>query len=77
MAVKLTKAQARALGVSADSEGTGPPISAPPARKRKPKEPYHTRCRTCGEEFRSLSAEERHLMEHRHARYDIVDSGIR
>lgn len=69
--VHLTAAQARALGLSAP-EGRGVRRKAKPVRKRKPKRAYHTRCTTCGEEFRSAAAEERHLDEHRHARYELV-----
>jgi hypothetical protein len=64
MAVRLTPAQARAIGVD----------TAAPKRttRRAAAGPYHTRCTRCGEEFTTEAAEERHLIAAHHARYELV-----
>ena len=84
MSVKLTPAQARKLGIATGAGkgrrgGSQPPNEqsaerpAPSRSTRKTaKGRYHTRCKTCGEEFRTIAAEDRHLKEHHHARYELV-----
>lgn len=66
MAARLTKAEAKKLGIVVEQQ----------ARKRTTrktaKAAYHTQCVTCGERFDSEAAEERHLVEHHHARYELV-----
>ena len=61
---RITAAQARALG-----------IDAPKAKQRTTRKeatgPYRTRCTTCGEEFTSMAAEDRHVTDTLHARYAI------
>lgn len=44
---------------------------AVPASSAK-REPYHTRCVKCAEEFRTQAAEHRHLLETEHRRYELV-----
>ena len=64
-AAKLTPAEARRLGID---------VPAKPARttRKTAAGPYHTRCRECGAEFTSEAAEDRHIVEHHHARYELV-----
>jgi len=71
MPVKLTAAQLRALELAVTAN-IDLHKQAKPARKRKPKIPYHSRCARCGEQFTTMAAEERHLIEHRHARFEIL-----
>jgi len=89
MAVNLTAAQARRLGLVGRGPAPAPtPVLAhrpgdPPVPPSKPARttrrvargaPYHTRCTRCGAEFHTEAAEERHLIEHHHARYQLVTS---
>jgi hypothetical protein len=64
-AARITAAEARRLG-----------IDTPAARKRTTRRTaparYHTRCTRCGATFRTEAAEERHLISHHHARYELV-----
>ena len=71
-AVKLTPAQARALGIDPPDAVTA--ASAPARRARRPAGPahYHTVCHNCGEVFTTQAAETRHLDATRHARYELV-----
>lgn len=64
MTVRLTAAQARALGVEAKGK----------VRRRTTVkgEPYHTICTTCRTEFHTQAAEDRHLVDTRHARFELV-----
>lgn len=67
MPAHLTPAQARALG-----------IDTPATRTRAPKDrrtadgPYLTECADCGERFITRAAEDRHVRDTRHARYQLV-----
>jgi hypothetical protein len=61
IAVKLTPAQAKALGVDTKSKRT---------TRKTAKAKYHTRC-SCGEEFHSEAAETRHVAAGHH-RFDLV-----
>lgn len=66
MTVRITAAQARALGVD-------PKIGRTRTVKRAVKgTPYHTQCVTCGEEFTIQAAEDRHLAATRHFRYRLL-----
>jgi hypothetical protein len=62
---RITAAQAKALG-----------IDVPTKKKRTTRKtgvgPYHTRCRTCGEEFTTMASEDRHVHDFHHVRYDLV-----
>ncbi|MCD6056486.1 MAG: hypothetical protein K0Q89_16 [Thermomicrobiales bacterium] len=68
MSVHLTPDQARKLGIDVK------------ATKRKKTTGRHapaaecsdTRCCTCGEIFTTIAAEDRHVVETRHARYESV-----
>ena len=67
MAAHLTEAEARALKL---------PVKAArvrTTRKALTGQPYHSRCNSCGEEFRTIAAEDRHLRDASHARYEWID----
>ena len=64
-AARLTAAEARRLGID-----PGPARRS--TRKVARGAPYHTRCKTCGEEFTTEASEERHLVAEHHARYELV-----
>lgn len=62
MPVKLTPAQAKALGVDTKQK----------VRVRKTaKGRYHTVCKGCGEEFHTAASEDRHVAEG-HNRFELV-----
>jgi len=63
MAARLSKAEAKALGL---------PVPAPTKTRREASGPYLTVCRTCGEEFTTMAAETRHLVDTHHARYEVI-----
>ena len=66
MTVKLTAAQARALGLDAGKQRT---------TKRVVKGGgYHTRCEACGDEFTTAASEDRHVQAG-HARFSLVLDG--
>lgn len=62
MSVRLTPAQAAKLGI-----GTPP---ATTRDRRQSRGPYHTRC-TCGEEFRTIAAEDDHVSAG-HNRFELI-----
>lgn len=65
MTVKLTPAQAKALGLDIPS--------ASGRDRRVAPGPYHTRCHTCSEEFRTMASEDRHHAANpEHRRYEVV-----
>jgi len=68
MTARISAKEAKALGLSAPD--------AKPAKKRTTRKtgsgPYHTRCKTCGEEFTTAASEDRHVHETHHARYELV-----
>ena len=67
MIARMTAAQARAAGIDLST--------ARPAKvrtRRVAKGHYHTRCHTCGDEFNTMAAEDRHLNDTGHRRYAIV-----
>lgn len=75
MPVKLTPAQAKALGITAAAVAV--PASARPRVRRGGDArvgpvPYHTICAGCGEHFSTRAAETRHLDATRHACYQLV-----
>ena len=65
MTVRITPAQARALGVDT-------PNSRRRSTRRTASGPYRTRCTTCGDVFVSEAAETRHLDDTGHGRYELV-----
>jgi hypothetical protein len=66
MAVHLTAAQARALGVDAKAK-------ARTTRRTARGAPYFTVCKACGFESRTQAAEDRHLAANPgHCRYELV-----
>jgi hypothetical protein len=65
MPIKLTPAQAKALGLETKTKIRR-------TRKAVTGEPYHSRCVACGDEFRSIAAEDRHVDDTKHARYEVV-----
>ena len=72
MPVKLTPAQAKALGVSTDAAEPGAPRRRRGGGRRRAPDPYHTVCQDCGEHFHTAAAETRHLNQTRHACYQLV-----
>ena len=69
MTVHMTAAEFRALGRE------GQDVDVQPAKvrvRRTAKGPYHTVCRACSMEFNTKAAEDRHVVETRHARYEMV-----
>ena len=75
----MTKAEAKRLGIV--FEGTSGPsgagdvgpgaVTARPRVRREAKGAYHTRCVECDERFDTVAAEDRHLDETKHARYEL------
>lgn len=65
MTAKLTEREAAALG-----------LIDKPARKRGIRKEasgrYRTCCVTCGQQFTTIAAENRHLLESLHCRYEVV-----
>lgn len=76
MTVRLTAAQAKALGVFDQGDpDTFPDLGKPKRTTRRTVrgDPYFTRCRACGFESRTLAAEDRHLAANpEHRRYELV-----
>jgi hypothetical protein len=66
MPAHLTSAEARALGLPA------PPGRGSTKDRRTAGGPYLTICKSCGDQFTSMAAEDRHLHETKHIRYDII-----
>ena len=66
MTARLTVAEARALGL------TSAAVKPKRTTRKVGRGPYHTRCRTCGDEFISAAAEDRHVIAARHWRYELV-----
>ena len=64
MTVRLTPAEARRLGID-------PTPTRTRTTRREAAGPYHTRCTTCGDEFTTIAAEDRHLTAGHH-RYELV-----
>ena len=62
-AVSMTPAQLRKLGVE---------VPTKKSPRTKAKGPYHTVCTTCLLEFVTAAAEDRHLADTHHARYELV-----
>ena len=69
MAARLTEAEARKLGI------TVPARSRAKKSRAVVKGPWHIRCWTCKVEFHGEAAEDRHLKETHHARYENVIEG--
>ncbi len=70
-AARLTRAEARRLGL----DGKGAPLPSPRrSPRRRPAEPkdYRTVCKDCALVFTSIAAEDRHVDETRHCRFDWV-----
>ena len=65
MSARITEAQARAMGLEV-------PTKVRTTRRVAKGGTYHTKCKTCGEEFNTIAAEDRHLHDTHHARYEIV-----
>jgi len=61
----LTVAQARALGLDVPAPRSRPTRRALPGHGR-------SRCFVCGEVFSTIAAEDRHVVETSHARYECV-----
>ena len=66
-AARLTAAEARRLGLDPGPARTGR------TTRKVARGPYHTRCRTCGEQFTTEASEERHMVAAHHARYELLD----
>ena len=66
MAARLTPAEAKKLGLDV------PQKKAKATRRTAKGAPYHTICKTCGLEFRTQAAEDRHVHDTHHARYELV-----
>ena len=64
MPLKLTPQQAKALGIG--------PKKARTTRKAIKGEPYWSQCKTCAAEFTTVKAEDDHLAETSHPRYEIL-----
>jgi len=70
---RLTKAEARKLGLKqSSSSGTAPSAQG---TRRRARTTYHTRCVTCEQRFTTEASEERHLRESGHHRYELVLDG--
>ena len=65
----MTVAEARALGLL-DQVASARPVKV--RSRRTAKGAYFTVCMACGIEFHTMAAEDRHLKETRHYRYEIV-----
>ena len=65
MTARLTAAEAKALGLTK-------PATRPRSTRKTGRGPYHTRCRTCLEEFTTAASEDRHVHDTHHVRYDLV-----
>lgn len=68
MSVHLTLEQARKLGIDVKQKVKRRTTGKHVARA----ECSNTRCCTCGEVFETTAAEDRHVTEARHARYESV-----
>lgn len=65
----MTVAEARAAGLL-DQVASARPVKV--RSRRTAKGPYFTVCTTCGDEFHTQAAEDHHLEETRHYRYEII-----
>jgi hypothetical protein len=66
VAVKLTAAQARALGIADHPAGKAR------TTRKVAAGPYRTTCVMCRESFTTMAAEDRHLAATGHPRYALV-----
>lgn len=66
MVARITAAEARKLGIDTKLGRTR--TTSRTAKGVK----YHTRCTKCGEEFTTQAAEDRHVDEFKHARYQLL-----
>lgn len=57
----LSAREARALG-----------LEAPAQRRTTAPGPYHTRCVACGDAFRTMASETRHMIASGHRRFSLV-----
>lgn len=65
MTVRMSEREARRAGLTAPKPRT--------TRKTAPREPGTTsRCVTCGQVFATVAAEDRHVNETRHGRYEVL-----
>lgn len=67
MPAHLSAGQARALGLV-----QSPRNDAQRKTRREASGPYLTRCVTCHQEFDTRAAEDRHVNQTRHARYEAL-----
>lgn len=66
MVARITAAEARKLGID-------PKVGRTRTTSRTAKGvKYHTRCIQCSEEFTVQAAEDRHVDETRHTRYELI-----
>jgi len=65
---RLTAKEAKRLGLDLSSAGEIHHTK----KDRKPREPYHTRCVKCGEDFTTEAAEARHMNTTEHRRFELV-----
>lgn len=66
-AARLTPAEARALGLPAPKARARTRTTRKVVRGQQ----YHTVCKVCDEEFLTQAAEDRHLADTGHARYEL------
>lgn len=69
MSVRLTAAQAKALGIP--TKGRTPRTT----RKEDTTSQYRTRCMECSEVFTTIASEDRHLLATRHGRFEVLFDG--
>lgn len=75
MTARISAAEAKKLGLTPDPDA--PPVPGTGSGRRtgkRAKALYHSVCMTegCGKEFKTEAAEERHLHQTHHARYQLV-----
>ena len=69
MTIHLTTAQARRAGIDVPSDTK--------VRVRKTaRGPYHTVCKTCGVEFHTIAAEDQHVVDTLHVRYQLITTEV-
>jgi len=71
MVARITKAEARRLGLGKLGTATEAETGTARRGRRKPN-PYHTRCHDCPCEFTTRAAEDDHVNSTGHARYELV-----
>lgn len=69
MVARLSASEARRLQLPQGPAGRQP---AKTRQRKVAKGAYHTACISCGVEFNTRAAEDRHLDETHHARYELV-----